>query len=699
MKHLVVFLNFTSSRIDHPVYRLFAAESPQRRNSTLLYLPKPLEERELLHEVDRLRRKREPESDVTFHLCATLAREGDAATVVTTARLVRAHFAPDGRRGYPIFAYCLTPDVLTCTPREVKTLWRNLVVLNRAAADYAHAELLRAVFIHSDASQRTLARYLYHSTRTDLGSDYLRPDRLTEAGEGGGQASLPPVFGAFNAAGTVYPEQETRLYLHLHYLRAVLRQGLADCNPIAMEHCHAEAQRILTAVPLATERLCLQAETFLSLSDEASVYTWMPVADYWNRYLTAEADEMRDIPRNDWFAATRKKADLHYQTKFRSLGVEYFFAQQQQRTEAYAQALHAIIRDQLEQSVRSHPFTPEAMKAIVRAIVNILQQKVIELEHLRETQRGTAAEHERTLTQLEERWSHRSIFSRFGNKDIQSLGLYVETLVGWQVAKTWIPGIDFAVKLLNELIPLVAALVEPFDAFQHQLVGAIDAVAQDIADSDPTDLYGIFASDDTQRAVLAIEADSEQLRADYREVVATLMGHGGGTSAEEGEDLPSRLRRELQPRADAYVKRRIADGSMPPVVGLPVTDRLQQLYRTEGGLGYYIRQLQQKTPLAIALKPSLLPTTGQDPREQNARGEGTTGQGPTEQAPRGSEAGATMQDRYILLTPTPSEDIPMQQHRTDDAEQLHLLHVLTGVRLTDLDGFAGQRMFVEPSIF
>lgn len=673
MKHLIVFLNFSNSRIDHPVYRLFAAESPYRRNSTLLYLPKPLEERELLHEVDELRRKRDQDSDVTFHICATLAREGDSDGIVATARLVRAHFAPDGRHGHPIFAYCLTPDPLTCSPQETKALWRNLVVLSKAASDYAHAELLRTVFIHSDASQRTLARYLFHSTRVDMGGGYLRPDSPADAADALG--SMPPVFGAFNAAGIVYPEQETRIYLHQCYLRAVLRQGLADHNPIAMERCHAEAQRILAAVPLATDRLCLQAETFLNLGDDAC-YTWTPAADYWQRHLTAAPDELRDIPRNDWFATLRKKADLHYQSKFRNLGVEYFFAQQQQRTEAYAQALLAIIRQELAQSLRSHPFTPEAMKAIVRAIVNLLQQQALELGHQREAQRGAAEERARAVAQLEQQWDGRSFFSRFGGKDAQSLAQYAAALAEWQTARTWLPGFDFAVKLLNELIPLVAALVEPYDALHHQLLAAVASATQAIADNDPTDLYGIFASADTERAARAIEADTEHLRLEYRQAVAQPSGSAFAADG-GGEDLLSRLRTELLPHADAYLARRIAEGTLPPVLNQPVTDRLEALYAADGGLRHYLRQLQHKTPLSLPLK--------EDVRLAQ--------QGPT------AEADGPVRDRYILIGPAVDQEIPMQHYRLDDISQLHLLHVLTGVRLTDLDGFAGQRMFVEPSIF
>ena len=36
---------------------------------------------------------------------------------------------------------------------------------------------------------------------------------------------------------------------------------------------------------------------------------------------------------------------------------------------------------------------------------------------------------------------------------------------------------------------------------------------------------------------------------------------------------------------------------------------------------------------------------------------------------------------------------------TDDSSHIQMLHLQQGVRLTDLDGFSGQRMVVEPSIF
>ena len=707
MKHLIIFLNFAQSRIDHPVYRLFAAESPYRRRGvTLLFLPKPLEERELLHEVSELRRKRDSESDVTFHLCATLGREGDAGAVVSTARLVRAHFAPDGehRHGYPIFAYCLAPDVRTCAAHEVQALWRGLVTLNQAAADYADVELLRTVFLHTDASQRRLADYLYHATRVDLGGDYLRLDcnpmadgapasvsASTEAlasvsvmQAAGAQApsarpTMPRLFGTFCAAGVAYPEQETRIYLHQCYLRAVLCQGLAEHNPIAMERCHAEAQRILAAIPLATERLCLQAEAFLHMGDEGAS-SWTPAADYWQCHLAAVSADgaMRDIPRDDWFRTLRGRAELHYQGKFRGMGVDFFFGLQRQRTEAYARALAAILREQIGQTARTAEvaFTPEAMKGVVRAVVNLLQQKVLELEHLQAAKERCVAEGQRTLQELEERWASRSIFSRLGGRDAQALAQYTQSLSAWMADRTWMPGFDFGIKLLNELIPLTAALVEPYDALQHTLGEALGAVQAAVADNDPMPLYGIFASDALPRAVAAIEADTAHLRTEYRQTILVPQTGAGEEGTTGNEDFLTHLRTELLARADAYIDGRIAAGTLPPVLGLPVTDRLDNLYRAEGGIRHYVGLLRQQATLTLPLKASVLP------------------QAATERCLSGP------QDLCILIGPTEAEvGEEVIQRPTDDISRIHLLHVLVGARLTDLDGFAGQRMFVEPSIF
>ena len=144
MKHIVIFLNYTQSRLDNLVFRQFAAESLYRRNSSLLFLSKSLEERELRHEVSELRKKQDGNEDVTFHVCARLVRSREGESVVNTLMLIRRLFQADVSNHYPVFVYGEMPALDEADDAVRKSVWHNLVVINNAVAD--HLEPIRSEF-------------------------------------------------------------------------------------------------------------------------------------------------------------------------------------------------------------------------------------------------------------------------------------------------------------------------------------------------------------------------------------------------------------------------------------------------------------------------------------------------------------------------------------------------------------------------
>ena len=160
MKHLIIFLNYCQSRIQNPVYRQFSMAPLANRNTTLLFLSKPLDERELTYEVNMLRRKEEVPSPVTFHICATLDRPDTGAMVSQTLTLIRKVFADS-----PMLAYCLMPDLKTCTDAERNAAWKSLVNINNTVTDYQDINFLRTCFLYYDASQKSLAHFLYDYTQ------------------------------------------------------------------------------------------------------------------------------------------------------------------------------------------------------------------------------------------------------------------------------------------------------------------------------------------------------------------------------------------------------------------------------------------------------------------------------------------------------------------------------------------------------
>ena len=136
MTHIVIFLNYSQSRLDNPVYRLFATESLYRRNVSLLFLNKPIDERELQHEVTELRKKQKTLDDITFHVCADFVRNNEGAAIVSTIMLIRKLYKANVESHYPIFVYGQMPHMLNTDEMSRKSVWRTLVPLNNAVADH-----------------------------------------------------------------------------------------------------------------------------------------------------------------------------------------------------------------------------------------------------------------------------------------------------------------------------------------------------------------------------------------------------------------------------------------------------------------------------------------------------------------------------------------------------------------------------------
>lgn len=199
MKHLVIFLNYCKSRLDHPVYRQFTNEAPSQRRTTLLFQNRPLEERELLHEVADLRKKEKQPSDICFHLCSGLDRPTDGENIVQTLKMIRRLFpAKEGYR-YPSYVYSQLPGMEDCPSAQKRIIWDNLACLNNAVASYSGFLLTNGIFLYNDPSQQSLAEYLFNIIQTEILP--IRDIPLPEA-----DTEWPPIFATFNAAGVNYPE-------------------------------------------------------------------------------------------------------------------------------------------------------------------------------------------------------------------------------------------------------------------------------------------------------------------------------------------------------------------------------------------------------------------------------------------------------------------------------------------------------------
>lgn len=661
-------MNYSQSRLDNPVYRLFAAETLYRRNVSLLFLNKPLDERELLHEVAELRKKQKAPDDITFHVCANLVRNNEGAAIVSTIMLIRKLFQADVDCHYPVFVYGQMPHMLHADDVSRKSVWRNLVVVNNAVADHLECRLLSNVYLYNDESQRSLAELIFSVTRCDISFERLsarlpvHQGDLFDAGADSKESlDFPPIFGSFNTSSISYPEYELRAHLQHYFLFSALRYALPEVNETPVELCNAESQRILSFVPIQSKRLCLQEESFLNLSCDETIQ-WTPVDAFWNDGVELQMQGLSDYPREDWLKKVRQRVDSLFQSRFRDIGADYFFALESKKTADYCNLLLSIITQEFVRSVKQNTLTPEAQKSIVRGVVNVLQQKVIEIQNLKAETSDAISLCEAELADISHRWQGLNIFNRLMRKDSIVLESFRESLTRLMIKKSLIPGCDFAIKLLNELIPGVSALIERCDDYQRILSETIRLVESFVHETNPSEKFSIFGNKELTQTHIAIEADCESLLDTYHHIMLALFDH---STISTGDDLLAFLRGPVAERVDSYLEQRIDDCSIPPLLGLSISERINRFTSSIGGMAGYVESMKRMTPLTIGIKKT-----------------------------------CAVPSKYFLISSDASQTIEGVEHLlSEDISHLQLLHVRYGLTLQDLDGFAGQRMFVEPSIF
>ncbi len=668
MKHLIIFLNYCQSRIQNPVYRQFSMAPLANRNTTLLFLSKPLDERELSYEVSMLRRKDEVPSPVTFHVCATLDRADTGSMVSQTLTLIRKVFADS-----PMLAYCLMPDLKTCTDAERNAAWKSLVTINNTVTDYQDIHFLRTCFLYSDASQRSLAHFLYDYTQYDEVQQLVPSMRLcdtglaADSGEEELKSDFPPIFSTFSASGLTYPEDDIRFHLQQLFLNALLSYTQPDVNPISMETCLDQAMSILAKLPLSLEQLCLQESEFISLNaDEAK--QWDEPAAYWENAIELARTGVTDMPREDWLREFQTRLEVLFQRRFREVGVDYFFSYEQKKISEYNNVILSGIHHALTEVMLSNPYPPETQKDIVRAIVNQLQQRVLQVDQAMTQANLQIKQLKDTLTDYNQRWNKMGLFDRMRGKDTELLKAFEGDLRRFYELRTVVPGCQFATKLLNELIPQISALSEDIDHLTSICREALHSTFRSIEESDPSEQCGVFPSEPIAYARDAIKLDKDYLLYQYLHLLELLYGRN---KLIDGDDLLQRMRTLFTEEINAYIRRRIADGTMPAVLEINIAERLAAIYDGHGGLSRFIYEMKQQTALNLLLK---------------------TESGNDEISPE-----PDAEEAYVLISPAHADIRDFVKSHSNS--NLQMLHTKFHISLTDLDGFAGQRMFVEPSIF
>lgn len=668
VKHLIAFLGYNQSRIQHPVYRQFVQAPVARRNATLLFQSRPLEERELIHEVNELRRREGMPCEITFHLCATLSDPAMGQQLVQTVTMIHRLY------DCPSYVYCLLPDLDQCTEEQRKATWKCLVAINNGITDYPHLRLISHCFLYHDATQVSLARFLYQTTRHPEAMDLLerygymnKVNRGRRTGDQSYVPEFPGIFSTFNAAGIIYPDDEIRYYIHQSYLNALLSLSRPKHNTIAMQTCNEHVQQLLSALPLADGQITLTDQELISLPQSSKHQPWTSVEQYWTQCVDKAVKDLEDRPREEWLNQLQNRLEVHYQTRFREMGVDYFYKNQRQLTPDYCNLLLSQLRQSLRHVMQSNPYPPETCLDIVRSLVNNLQQLAVRMDLKSGEYDHQATALKAQFTELCNQWDAMGFFDRMRGKDKLLFEDFRQQILRYYIIRTELQGTTFATKLLNELIPQVAGLADGQEALGQLCQEALDSTQHYLSDNQPTEFIdSTFPAQPALDAAQAIRVDRATLLSDYLQLLSILYeqpkGPDNSTPLLDSEMLLQSLRDALSPRIDQYIHQRIQDGTMSPVLDVCITDRLAAIYAERGGIQAFVERLKEETALTLRLK-----------------GEG----GHNEQ--------------YLLIAPDCKE--LKSNIQSCEASSVQMLHILTAISLTDLDGFTGQRMFVEPSMF
>ena len=660
MKHVIIFLGYNQSRIQHPVYRQFMQASLVRRNATLLFPSRQLEERELVHEVNDQRRREGMPSELGFHVCATLDDPTMGQQIIQTITMIRRLY------DVPSYVYALLPDLDTCSEQQKKDAWKCLVAINNGITDYPDVQLLSHCFLYLDASQVSLAHFLYDITQEAEALDlvdrygYLNKLRRQKTSETINEAEFPSIFSSFNVSGISYPENEIHHYIHQSYLNALLGLSRPAGNHISMEQCNEHVEELLSQLPLSEEHTDLTSKQFLEMSRPIGT-NWQPADEYWQQAAERSMQEMLDKPRDEWVQQLKASLEVDYQTRYRNTGVEYYYRQEKKKTSDYCLVLLCKLKDWLQQTLLQSTYPPETGQDIVRSIVNHLQVLTLHFSRQHTELEKELAQTENKIQELTHTWDKFGFFDRMRGKDKTLFEDYRLEITRYYFNRTRLEGASFATKLLNELIPQVSALTNQSEHLAQVCQEAYDATQHFLDDNPPSALYSTFPVQPIIDAVKAIRQDTEQLRCDYRKVTEILYGE---TPPLHADDLLRRLNDELSTGIDNYIQQRIENGTLPAILNVTIVERIAELYGEEnGGLKGFVNQLKKDSAISLKLK-------------------GNGGH----------------KEQYLLIAPECGDQLGPQIVGSEPST-LEMLHILTGISLPDLDGFAGQRMFVEPSIF
>jgi hypothetical protein len=644
MKHLIIFFNYDRSRLDNPVYRRFALSSHFHHEVILLFLPGRLDERELLRQVRELRTHSQEQCPITFHLCMQLTGNSDGETVVDAVRIIRKMTLHEGDTAgqFPLYIYARMPAPDSLRPKQKQTVWKNLTVLNRECVNYRDTTWIDCIYLYNDPTQLALSNFLYTLVQLQISPSELLG--YVEPSASDGQQMYAPVFGSFGIFERVYPEEALRSYLRAQHVSMTLRCAQTEFNPCTTEDCIRWAQEIVKPTQNATVK---GGENDLK-GIERELHNRMEAVD----------SELREMRRQDWTEYIAKDLEVYYQSKAFRMGAEFYFTQLEAQSDEISTIRAHELEERFDRVLCDHALPISEWRTLLRAVVNELQQKVLEHTQRQSDDRNAMTQREETLKELGQTWLDSSLFDRWRGKDMRTLERYKAVAAAQCLDRIRQLSLRFTLRVLNEVIVKVSAIDERC-VHIRQLTDEMQQVLQEqLATSNPQQQLRPFDANLLSRTLAQMEQDHSIQMEDYRRCLPLIMARA---TAGDGSLLLSAVTQDLEQHTDAYLDEGIRSGRLPEILNLPIVNRIRKRYEH---LEQFTAKAKEEAAFTIALRE-----------------------------------GVQKNDRYLWLS---AEELEASVDKTwiiKDAARIGLLHSVGGLALTDLDGFAGQRLTFEPTMF
>lgn len=458
---------------------------------------------------------------VTFHVCAGLAGGTGSGSLIDVLMQIRARYPQDQRMSYRIVVYAVLPARQPthsidlngyyfangyAALKELNALavgrWQPHDITGQKQGRLALQNVFDSCYLIGDENSNGV-RVNLSTEAPDLVASYLY-QRIVESqnvvyASGGNVNALegfenPPANGmaevddagnpirttrflSFGIKQVVYPQTEIREYLTYSFALEAARQMLFnnwDDSAGFRDEAANLPMREWVNSPAMLERWSLtQARLTLSqgiLKAERENRVWKPIADFWQTTVAQVAKDIRtgSGDKKLWLLDLTKKCDELYRDRYRSSGVEQFYALKRggDARDQVMELRGGIERDLFEEWANGEKSMTDLRRAVDELIVT-LNVRVQEFDDL-VAQHGPDSEPVRSLNAKVKgnftSWAQTGILSSAIGKRDRLMDAQTQNYIALYTIRTqvegWRYGRELAIRLRQELESLKEAVRE-----------------------------------------------------------------------------------------------------------------------------------------------------------------------------------------------------------------------------------------------